>query len=136
MFRRRKQHPIQEHFDRVKRFSSGHLSGPTTFAAKRICIQTSGDPVTNFKRSTKLYNVAMSYNKRPRPRQRRDRLREGVNPKIARQLCRTTFTEVCRLAASYLSSEWVASAGDIDEVGCARAACDNSCHIAEQADRV
>jgi hypothetical protein len=25
--------------------------------------QTSGDPVTNFKRSTKLYKLAMSYNK-------------------------------------------------------------------------
>lgn len=25
--------------------------------------RTSGDPVTNFKRSTKLYNLAMSYNR-------------------------------------------------------------------------
>ena len=35
-------------------------------------------PVTNFKRSTKLYRIAMSYNSRTRPRQGRHRLRESV----------------------------------------------------------
>jgi hypothetical protein len=45
---------------------------------------TSGTPVTNFKRSTKLYRRAMSYDRgRPRPRQGRHRLRECLTGRSA-----------------------------------------------------
>jgi hypothetical protein len=41
--------------------------------------RTTATPVTNFKRSTRLYNLAMSYKPGARSRQGRDRLREGVS---------------------------------------------------------
>ena len=41
---------------------------------------TSGTPVTNFKRSTKLYRLAMSYNRGLDGDKGRHRLREGLGP--------------------------------------------------------